>query len=149
MEKLPCTPSDILKLIPQRPPFVLVDEIFRHEEKLVVAGFKIPKNHVLVNSDGRLSESGVIEHFAQTIALYQGYDYFKRNMPAPVGYIGSIKNLEIFQLPSIGDELETTVHILQQMMGVTIVRGEVKCKGSLLAVGEMRTVIVDEFERHS
>lgn len=148
MEKLPCTPADIAKLIPQRPPFVLVDEIIRHEEKFVVASFQVPSEHVLVTRDGTLSEPGVIEHFAQTIALYQGYDYFKKNLPAPVGYIGSIKNLEIFILPKAGDKLETTVHILQQMMGVTMVRGEVKSNGVLVAVGEMRTVIVDEFERH-
>lgn len=136
----------ILKLIPQQPPFVLVDKILEHEETAIVSGFQIPENHVLVDSDGFLTEAGIIEHFAQTIALYQGYDYFKRNLPAPVGYIGSIKNFEIYALPRSGDELRTSVYILQRLFGVTAVRGEVKLRDEIIAVGEMRTVIAKEFE---
>ncbi len=129
------------KLIPQQPPFVLVDKLLVHEQTAVIAGFRVPENHVLVDSAGFLTEAGVVEHFAQTIALYQGYDYFKRDLPAPVGYIGSIKNFEIYTLPRIGDELRTSIDILQQLFGVTIVRGEVKLDDEVIAIGEMRTVI--------
>ncbi|WP_257668473.1 3-hydroxyacyl-ACP dehydratase [Parapedobacter tibetensis] len=136
----------ILKLIPQQPPFVLVDKILVHEKTLIISAFKIPENHVLVNKDGMLTEAGIIENFAQSIALYQGYDYFKRNLPPPVGYIGSIKNFEIYDLPRVGDELHTSVHILQQLFGVTIVRGEVKLNEKTIAIGEMRTVIAKDLE---
>lgn len=136
----------ISQLIPQQAPFVLVDNILEHEETAIVSGFRIPENHVLVSSDGFLTEAGVIENFAQTIALYQGYDYFKRNLPAPVGYIGSIKNFEIYALPRSGDDLRTSVYILQRLFGVTAVRGEVKIGDKIIAVGEMRTVIAKEVE---
>ncbi len=134
----------LLKLIPQQPPFVLVDKILAHEETSIVSGFEIPENHVLVDINGFLTEAGVVEHFAQTIALYQGYDYFKRHLPPPVGYIGSIKNFEIYHLPKVGDELRTHIDVLQRLFGVTVVRGEVKHQGKIIAVGEMRTVIAKE-----
>jgi 3-hydroxymyristoyl/3-hydroxydecanoyl-(acyl carrier protein) dehydratases len=131
---------DELSLIPQQPPFVLVDRLLQHEADSIVAGFTVPEQHVLVDRLGVLSEAGVMEHFAQTIALHQGYDHFKRNLPPPVGYIGSIRNFEIFHLPRAGDELRTSVTILQRMFGVTIVQGEVTLDGRVIASGEMRTV---------
>jgi len=147
MNKLPNTPEEIEKLIPQKAPFVLVDKIIAHEEHRIVAGFKVPSEHVLVNAEGFLTEPGIIEHFAQSIALHQGYDFAKRQFPAPVGYIGSIKNFDIQQLPKVGQELSTTIHILHKMMGVTMVKGEVLADGLQIATGEMRTVIVDELDR--
>ncbi|MEC3879308.1 hypothetical protein [Parapedobacter sp. 10938] len=138
--------EQICKFIPQQPPFVLVDTLVEYEADRIVSAFDIPQQHVLVNSRGMLTEAGVIEHFAQTIALHQGYDYFTRNLSPPVGYIGSIKDFEVHLLPRAGQQLSTTIHILQKMFGVTAVRGEVRCQGNLVAAGEMRTVIAKEGE---
>lgn len=131
----------ILKLIPQRPPFVLVDSIYEYSEKDIVSGFTVPKDHVLVDAKGQLSESGIIEHFAQSIALHQGYNFYKKNEAAPVGYIGSIKNIEIFELPKVGDEIRTKIIVLNQLLGVTMVSGEVFLNGKTIAFGEMRTIV--------
>ena len=136
----------IWKLIPQQPPFVLVDKLIAYETDHIISGFDIPERHVLVDVGGFLTEAGVIEHFAQTIALHQGYDYALRNMRPPVGYIGSVKNFEIYQLPRIGDQIQTRISILQKLFGVTAVRGEVKLGEKIIATGEMRTVIAKETE---
>lgn len=136
----------ICKLIPQQPPFVLVDKLITYGDDFLVSGFEIPQKHVLVNPEGFLTEAGVVEHFAQTIALHQGYDYFLRKMPPPVGYIGSIRDFEIFRLPRVGDELQTSLQILQRLFGVTLVRGEVRLNEQIIAVGEMRTVIAKDLE---
>ncbi|HLV23281.1 MAG TPA: hypothetical protein VKY36_00695 [Moheibacter sp.] len=133
--------ESIIKLIPQRNPFVLVDSIYEHGDDEILSGFRIPRNHILVDSLGNFSEAGIIEHFAQSIALHQGYDFYLKNEPAPVGYIGSIKNIEIHQLPKAGQEIKTRIKILQQILGVTMVRGEVYLDNSVIANGEMRTII--------
>ncbi|MGB6084001.1 hypothetical protein [Moheibacter sp.] len=140
------SPEQILNLIPQRPPFVLVDAIYEHSEKEILSGFTVPEDHILVNSKNELLESGMIEHFAQSIALHQGYNFFLRNEPAPVGYIGSIKNIEIFAVPKVGEEVRTRIRVLQQIMGVTMVSGEVFLNGKLIARGEMRTIVAKEME---
>ncbi len=140
------SPEKILNLIPQRPPFVLVDAIYEHTEKEILSGFTVPEGHILVNEKNQLSESGIIEHFAQSIALHQGYNFYLRNEPAPVGYIGSIKNIEIFALPKRGEEIRTRITVLQQIMGVTMVSGEVFLNGKMIAKGEMRTIIAKEIE---
>ncbi len=131
----------ISRIIPQRPPFVLVDSIVRYGEDNIVSGFEIPSEHVLVNRQGYLTEAGIIENMAQTVALYQGYDYYINHLPAPLGYIGAIKHVEIFELPHAGQRLETSVRILQEILEVTMVYGEVWCGDLLIARGEMRTVL--------
>ncbi len=136
----------ILKLIPQRPPFVLVDAIYEHTENEILSGFTVPEKHVLVNENGELSEPGMIEHFAQTIALHQGYNFYKKNEPAPVGYIGSIKNIDILSLPKVGQEIRTKIVILNQILGVTMVSGEIFLNEKLIATGEMRTIVAKDSE---
>lgn len=138
--------KEIIKLIPQRNPFVLVDSIYEHREDEILSGFTVPQNHILVDSQGNLSEAGIIEHFAQSIALHQGYDFYLKNETAPVGYIGSIKNIEIFKLPKAGQEIKTRIKILQQILGVTMVIGEVYLNNSIIANGEMRTIIARGIE---
>ncbi len=134
----------ILRLIPQRPPFVLVDKIYEHSENEILSGFTVPENHVLVNEKGELSEAGLIEHFAQTIALHQGYNFYLKDEPAPVGYIGSIKNVDILALPKTGQEIRTKIVILNQILGVTMVSGEVYLNDQQIASGEMRTIVAKE-----
>ena len=143
-EALISSPDIILNLIPQRPPFVLVDKIYEHTESEILSGFTIPSDHILVNENQKLSEAGMIEHFAQTIALHQGYNFYLKNQPAPVGYIGSIKNIDILELPQVGEEVQTRIEILNQIMGVTMVKGDVYCNEKLIAHGEMRTIVAKD-----
>lgn len=127
-------------LIPQKPPFVMVDKLLHFEEKKVVAGLTITPENIFVKQH-HFTAPGLIEHMAQTVALHTGYRFFIKKEQAPVGYIGAIKKAEVFKLPEIGDELITTVHILHDIMDVTMVTAETKCNGKTIAQGEMKTVL--------
>ncbi len=128
------------KLIPQKYPFVMVDKLLAFEDRKVVSGLRVSEENILVE-DGMLSAGGVIEHMAQSVALYTGYKYFLKDEPAPVGYIGAIKRAEIFRLPAVDKELESTVIILHEIMGVTLVSVETKCDGEIIGICEMKTVL--------
>ncbi len=129
------------KLIPQKAPFVMVDKLLHFEEKKVVSGLTISEENIFTQ-DNKFTGPGLIEHMAQTVALYTGYQFFLKKEDAPTGYIGAIKKAEIFELPSIGKELKTTVSILHDIMGVTLVSAETECDGKIIAVSEMKTVLV-------
>ena len=75
------------------------------------------------------------------MALHTGYQFFLLNKTAPTGYIGSIKNIIINRLPKTGEKLETSVLIIQEFMGITLVEIEVKIKDELIAKGQMKTVL--------
>ncbi|MGI9551878.1 MAG: hypothetical protein ACR2MT_11810 [Aurantibacter sp.] len=132
--------SFIRNLIPQKSPFVMVDKLNYFSSNKIVSGFKIKEENLF--SDSKVFQApGLIENMAQTIAMHTGYKYFLENRPAPVGYIGAIKKVEIFGLPKVGQELVTTVNILHDIMGVTMVSAKVECKDSLIARSEMKTTL--------
>ena len=81
-------------LLPQKFPFVMVDKICSYTETSIVSELKIEEDNIFFHNDC-LVESGLIEHMAQTVALYTGYQFFLKQEPAPIGYIGSIKEIKI------------------------------------------------------
>ncbi|WP_310992949.1 hypothetical protein [Aequorivita marina] len=128
------------KLIPQKPPFVMVDKLLHFEDNKVVAGLKISEENIFTQHK-KFTAPGLIEHMAQTVALYTGYQYFLKKEAAPVGYIGAIKKAEIIELPAAGKELVTTVVVLHDIMGVTLVTVETRCEEKIIASSEMKTVL--------
>ena len=133
-------PTDILSLVPQRPPFVMIDSLLYYDELVTRTSFRILPDNILVEK-GQFSEAGLVENIAQTAAARAGYIATLTNQPVQVGYIGSIKNLEVYHLPKLNDELETEVTMENQIFDVTVVRGKVWCNQVLMAQCEMKIFI--------
>src|SRR6476646_5602171 len=85
---------DILSLIPQRPPFVMIDKLLMINEKGATSIFKISEKNLFL-SDGFLAEAALIENIAQTAAARMGYISLKEDKPAPVGYLGAVQNFNV------------------------------------------------------
>ncbi len=127
-------------LIPQKRPFVMVDTLYSYSETGLVSGFTIHNDAVFLK-DNSFVESGIIEHMAQSVALHTGYQFYLRNEQAPTGYIGSINKLQIKELPKLYDEIVTTVSIIQEFGGVTLVDIVSKLNNIEIANGQMKTVL--------
>ncbi len=134
----------ILELIPQKPPFVMVDTLFTYTNLTGTTGFDIPEDNILVEN-GIFSEPGLIEHMAQSMSLHRGYHGFLAGLVKPkTGFIGVIKTVEIFELPKAGTKLKTYVEILHEIMNVTSVSAKTENEdGKVIAVSEMKTVTID------
>ncbi|WP_448699594.1 3-hydroxyacyl-ACP dehydratase [Mucilaginibacter sp. AW1-3] len=132
--------QSILPLIPQRPPFVMVDHLTHCDEVSSRTTLQVKAENVLVYN-GHLTEAGLTENIAQTAAAGVGYVALQNNEPILTGYIGAVKDLEVYKLPSVGDILETEVIIEKQIFDVTIISGTVKCKDQLIAKCEMKIFI--------
>lgn len=138
---LPILDKDFVgTLIPQKYPFVMVDKLLSFSENEVVAGLKVANENIFFH-EGKFQESGLIEHMAQSVALFTGYQFYLKNEPAPTGYIGSIKTITIAELPELGSEIETTVNVLHEFMGVTLVDIVSKSNDKEIARGQMKTVL--------
>jgi predicted hotdog family 3-hydroxylacyl-ACP dehydratase len=127
-------------LLPQKFPFVMVDKMYSYTENDLVSGLRVQNGNIFF-SNGNLLESGLIEHMAQTVALHTGYQFFLKNETAPIGYIGSIKDVEILNLPKLNDEIITTISILQEFGGITLVDVVTKLNDIEIASGQMKTVL--------
>lgn len=132
--------GDILSLIPQKPPFVMVDELLFSDDNITRTSFTIAADNVFV-INGEFSEAGLMENMAQTAAAGSGNMARIEARPVATGYIGQVKNLEIFDLPKIGDELLTEVKIEVQVFDAAIVSGKVWCNDVVIAQCEMKIFI--------
>jgi predicted hotdog family 3-hydroxylacyl-ACP dehydratase len=128
---------DILTLIPQKPPFVMVDQLLYADDITVKTSFTVTPSH-LFTVNGVYTEPGLIENMAQTAAAGAGFRGSLNKEPVLVGYIGAIRNLHISALPNIGDELSTEVRVAEQLFNMTVVHAEIRCNEMLLAKCEMR-----------
>lgn len=132
--------ENIIPLIPQKPPFVMVGKLLFTGEVSTRSSFIIEPDNVFVK-DNVFQEAGLMENIAQTAALRAGYVAQSENKPVAVGYIGAVSNFEIFDLPKTGDEIETEIRIENQIFDVTVLSGKVWRSEDLLAQCEMKLFI--------
>ena len=138
---LPILDRDFVgNLIPQKFPFVMVDKVLAFGENFITSGFTVEETNIFTDNS-IFQEAGLIEHMAQSVALYTGYQFYLKQEAAPTGYIGSIKSIEIFQLPKVNDNLVTKVNVLQEFAGITLVDISVLLNEVEIARGQMKTVL--------
>ena len=128
---------DIRDLLPQKEPFVLVDQLLNCSETLTESRFQVPLNHPMVN-EGKLCEGGLVENIAQTSAAGSGYHAQMKGTSPPRGFIAGIKNLVVKRLPQTGSALFTRVALQDRIMGYNLIRGEVFERDEIIATCEMK-----------
>ena len=135
---------NILELLPQRPPFVMVDTLTHLDETTTRTRFTVRADNILVEND-ELTEGGVIENIAQSCATRMGYrSKYVCSEEVKVGFIGSVNNLVISRLPKVDEELQTTVEIVSEVFNITLVKTKVEVDGQLIASCEMKISIIDK-----
>jgi len=134
------TKEHIQPLIPQRKPFVMIDALLHSDDRLTKTTFLVKQENIFV-MDGLFREAGLLENIAQTAAARVGYIVQKENKPAPMGYIGAVKNFEVFDLPKVNEELETEITITNQIFDITVITGKVTCNQKIIAQCEMKIFI--------
>ena len=133
----------LLELIPQRPPIVMVDALTGFEEERFQTRFLVKDGEILVEN-GKLTEPGLIENIAQTAAAGVGYKYTRKNKPIPIGFIGAVQKLRIFDLPLVGQTIDTVVEILHVVMDIRVVSGKITCNNRSIAQCELKLFLNDE-----
>jgi predicted hotdog family 3-hydroxylacyl-ACP dehydratase len=129
--------ENIIPLIPQKPPFVMVSKLLFTDEEMTRSSFRVVADNVLAK-DGIFQEAGLLENMAQTAALGAGYIALAENKPVISGYIGAVNNFEVLRLPVVGDELITETRIENRIFNVTVVSAKVWMKGEQIAGCEMK-----------
>jgi len=129
--------EEIKNYIPQREPIIMIDSFYGIDDKKSFSGLTVKEDNIFVEAD-LLNETGIIEHIAQSCAMRVGYYYVQQQLPIPIGYIVAVKNMKIISLPKVGQQLFTTVTILQEVFDITLASIEVEVNQSIIAYGEMK-----------
>lgn len=132
---------DIHEIIPQQEPFVMVGKLIAFDEKLTVTRTQIDSQNIFVEK-GVFTASGIIENIAQTCAARIGYvNKYILKKGIQIGFIGAIRNLEIYHYPAVGEVIETAITVVEEVFGMTLVTATVKLNDDLVAEAEMKIAI--------
>ena len=128
----------ILELLPQRPPFVMVDHLVDYSETQTTCDLSVRPDNVFCEN-GELAAAGLIEHIAQTCAARLGYyNKYILKVGVRLGFIGEVKDLEIIRLPREGELIETTIKVEQEIFDVTLVTAEVRVGEETIATTRLK-----------
>jgi len=118
----------------------MVDKLLFSDDDITKTSFTVTADNVLV-VNGEFTEAGLMENMAQTAAAGEGNMARIEDRPIAIGYIGAVKDFEIFELPQINDELTTEIKIETRLLNVAIASGKVWCNERLIAQCEMKIFI--------
>lgn len=134
--------SKIEKLIPQRSPIMMVDELLRVVGDECVCQLEVRADNYFLEKDGQMAEPGVIEHIAQSASAFAGYLAVANGATEPpVGYIGEVKNFRLYSRPKLGDVLQTTITMGATVGGVTIINGTTVVAEETIAETQMKIFV--------
>jgi predicted hotdog family 3-hydroxylacyl-ACP dehydratase len=132
--------ADILEYIPQRPPFVMVDQLISVSDSATISNFIIREDNLFCY-EGLFYEGGLIENIAQTVAAGAGYRILKNSEKPAIGMIGAVKKLKILKRPSVGDILTTETKLITEFENALVIEGSIVCAGNIIAQCQMNIFV--------
>lgn len=130
-----------MKYIPQAAPFEMIDQLVATNEQESHSQLSIREDNIFV-LNGCFTEPGIIENMAQTAAAGIGYQAIaeKQSTP-PLGFIGQIKNLNIYHLPEVGSQISTEIIVENTLLNVKVLKGKVRIGQQLIAEGSFKVFV--------
>ena len=134
---------DILSLIPQRPPMIMIDMLTHYDPIVTCSSFTIKESSCFVEDD-LLLPPGLVENIAQTCAARIGYINLQNNQEVKLGVIGSVQNLKVETLPKVGQTLTTKIEVTDTVFNVTIVKATISSEEQVNAQCVMKIAIIED-----
>lgn len=128
----------IQSLLPQRPPIVMVDTVDAYPDGALTT-LRIEPDNIFVR-DGRLMDSGVVEHLAQSAAAFIG----ARSGNVTIGYIGEIRSMKFGSMPAVGKTIESTIKVEMEFGGAFAFEAETKCGGEVVVKGRLKVFLQEK-----
>lgn len=134
--------EDIKQLIPQREPFIMVDEIEASDDTHAVTALTVRSDNYFMLPDGTISETCLIEHIAQSCSALMGCLALNQHQAnPPVGLIGEVKHFECQRRPQVGEKVCTTIEFQFTFGNATIATGESRIGEELIAKAQLKIFV--------
>lgn len=133
---------NVRELLPQQPPFVMVDRLLSCDDKSSVTELEIRSDNVFFGEDCLLT-AGLVENIAQTCAAGIGFRNMNHSGSIKIGVIGALNNLEVNRLPKNGERITTTVNCVEEVFQMMMFDAVVKSGEEVLATTSIKTALTD------
>lgn len=133
-----CDEDFAQKIMPHKPPMLLVKKLLHSEENLAEAEVRISPDNPFLDVCGNLHESVFPELVAQTLALNTAYTRSLRNEILASGFVVGFKHFKVYQTAKVYDFLTVKVQKTGQFENLTIIEGKIFYEDCLIAEGEVR-----------
>ena len=135
---------DIHELLPQREPFVMVGRMVYFDMGRCATRTRIAPGNLFVEK-GRFTASGIIENIAQTCAARIGYiNKYILKKGIQLGFIGAIRNMNLYRSPEAGEEIETEIVTIEEVLGMTLVSAKDTAGEETIAESEIKIALSDK-----
>ena len=135
---------DIHELLPQREPFEMVGRMVYFDMGRCATRTRIAPGNLFVEK-GRFTASGIIENIAQTCAARIGYiNKYILKKGIQLGFIGAIRNMNLYRSPEAGEEIETEIVTIEEVLGMTLVSAKVTAGEETIAEAEIKIALSDK-----
>lgn len=137
---------DVTDLLPQRPPFIMIDRLTYYDPVVAKTLLTVREDNLFCRN-GIMEEAGLIENIAQTCAAKTGYK--EKTEPnsdgvIKIGFIGMIKRLDLYRNPQVGEKIETTVVLVEEVFNTTLVEAKAVIDNETVATCEMKIYLTDK-----
>ena len=144
MTKTQLETIDVLTLLPQRPPFVMIGRLIHFDEVVTTTQLEVRPDNLFMEADGLLNNCALVENIAQTCAARMGYiNQYIYKERVRLGFIGSIKNLQVLRPAREGEVLTTSIEVVQEVLQLTLVNATVKVGDETIVTAEMKIALSD------
>lgn len=135
---------DVHELLPQQEPFVMISRLTHFDKLRTVTETIISEDNIFVEN-GCFTASGLMENIAQTCAARIGYvNKYILKKGIQIGFIGAIRNMQIYGLPKVGDTITTTVDVMEEIFGMTLANSTVQLGKNILVTTEMKIALKND-----
>ncbi|MBQ8991564.1 MAG: beta-hydroxyacyl-ACP dehydratase [Prevotella sp.] len=143
--------KDIERLIPQRHPFMMVDEFEdieapESEESLTGAScstsLSVRSDNYFMLPGQEMSETGLIEHIAQSASALAGHVALQQGAEnPPVGMIAEVKHFECQRRPRAHEQLTTTIAMGFAFGPMTLCHGETRIGDGTICEADLKIFV--------
>lgn len=134
---------DVTTLLPQQPPFVLIDHLTHFDETVTTTTLLVREDNIFAEND-RLNPCALVENIAQTCAARLGYiNKYIYHRDVCIGFIGAVKNLCVLRIPRVGELLNTSITVREEVMQLTLVDATVKIGEETVCTAEMKIALAE------
>lgn len=134
-------PASAARLLPHEPPMVYIDRLLEADDERGLCETILTAGHMLLDDHGTMERSAFIELAAQSFAALKGWEFIRRDLPFPIGYLVGAQGFECLDDARQNDRLLIETVALGTFEGFGVVRATITRDGDVLARGKIKLYV--------